>query len=91
VNILAEPQSHLVRSFARSGGDKFAGVPLRSAPDGLPALAGAVARIVCRIEDVHAGGDHQIVVGRVLATELFEGDPLVFHRGRTAGVALPVG
>ncbi|NIY69443.1 flavin reductase family protein [Streptomyces malaysiensis] len=90
VNILAESQSDLARSFARSGGDKFAGVALRSAPDGLPALAGAIARLVCRIEDVHPGGDHEVVVGRVLATELFDGDPLLFHRGKTAGMALPV-
>jgi flavin reductase (DIM6/NTAB) family NADH-FMN oxidoreductase RutF len=84
VNILAAEQSSLARTFARSGGDKFADVALRTTDDGLPALDGAAARLVCEIEAVHPGGDHEIVVGRVVRAEQCDGlNPLVFHRGRT--------
>jgi len=87
VNILADWHAELARSFARSGGDKFVGVPLRSADDRLPAIDGAAARLVCEIESVYPGGDHDIVVGRVLRAERErEVDPLLFHRGKTTSL-----
>ncbi|MFM9568644.1 flavin reductase family protein, partial [Streptomyces turgidiscabies] len=66
VNVLADDQSDLCRAFARSGTDKFAGVPYDTAPaSGSPRLAGALAWVDCTIHAVHTGGDHLIVVGRV--------------------------
>ncbi|MER6936109.1 flavin reductase family protein [Nocardioides sp. NPDC127514] len=89
VNILAADQGALARSFAQSGGDKFADVALVDSEDGLPYLAGAVARLVCDIELVHPGGDHDIAVGRVLAAEHFDHvAPLLFYRGRTVSTAV---
>jgi hypothetical protein len=32
------------------------------------------------------GGDHEIVIGRVLEVETGEGDPLIYYRGRYAGL-----
>lgn len=84
VNILAGHQGELARSFARSGVDKFRGVELREADDGLPAIDGAVARLVCTVQETHPGGDHQVVVGRVESAEQFGGNPLAFHRGSAA-------
>lgn len=83
VNILSDAQAHLARSFARSGGDKFVDARLRPTDDELPALDGAVARLVCDVEQVHPGGDHAIVVGRVLAVDQTESRPLLFHQGAT--------
>lgn len=89
IDILAREQAELARSFARSGGDKFAGTALRECPDGLPALAGAVARLVCELEAVHPAGDHEIALGRVLRAEQTDDiAPLLFHRGRTVDSAL---
>ncbi|WP_200258556.1 flavin reductase family protein [Streptomyces sp. HSG2] len=88
VNILSERQGDLCRSFAVSGaagGDKFAGVAHdRSPATGAPRLAGAVAWVDCAVHAVHPGGDHLIVVGRVLALgrDDVAPPPLVFHRGR---------
>ena len=39
--------------------------------------------------DVHAGGDHEIAVGRVEAVETFGKRPLVFHDGDMHTLPLP--
>ncbi|MGW2818431.1 flavin reductase family protein [Streptomyces sp. NPDC001415] len=84
VNVLGAEQSALCRGFAVSGADKFAGVAFDAAPaTGSPRLDGVPAWIDCRIQNVHTGGDHLIVVGRVEALGATdEGAPLLFHRGR---------
>ncbi|MFD7166992.1 flavin reductase family protein [Streptomyces violascens] len=84
VNVLGAEQSLLCRGFAVSGADKFAGVAFDAAPvTGSPRLDGVPAWIDCRIQNVHTGGDHLIVVGRVEALGATEGAaPLLFHGGR---------
>lgn len=84
VNILGAEQRDLCLGFARSGADKFAGVAHAPAPvTGSPRLDGAPAWIDCTIAQVHTGGDHLIVVGRVEALGAEAGGgPLLFHRGR---------
>ncbi|WP_329595323.1 flavin reductase family protein [Streptomyces sp. NBC_01362] len=83
VNILGADQGALCRSFAVSGADKFAGVAYKAAPaTGSPLLDSVPAWIDCRVQTVHTGGDHLIVVGRVAAMGAVDGaDPLLFHRG----------
>ncbi|MEE4489779.1 flavin reductase family protein [Streptomyces sp. BE230] len=88
VNILGADQGALCRGFAVSGADKFAGVAHSPAPaTGSPLLDSVPAWVDCRIQAVHTGGDHLIVVGRVEAlgaTADDDGDgegPLLFHRG----------
>ena len=83
VNMLAEDQEALCRTFAVSGGDKFEGVGFKpSAGTGSPVLADALAWVDCRIEAEHDAGDHVIVVGRVLDLEVArEAKPLLFYRG----------
>lgn len=58
----------------------FAGVT------GSPVLEDALAWVDCVVEAVHEGGDHSIVVGRVMACDAREGSPLVFFRGRYHGI-----
>jgi 3-hydroxy-9,10-secoandrosta-1,3,5(10)-triene-9,17-dione monooxygenase reductase component len=80
VNILAERQ-RVCRSFAISGGDKFAGMAWRPAPSGAPLLDDALARLDCRIVVTYAGGDHVIVVGRVIELDIcsIDNPPLFFR------------
>src|SRR5262249_54865532 len=67
VNLLADGQQEIARQFARSGADKYAGVVWTpSADGGSPIIDGALAWIDCRIESTFPGGDHLIVVCRVL-------------------------
>ncbi|MEU0965245.1 flavin reductase family protein [Streptomyces sp. NPDC005917] len=88
VNVLGAGHGELCRAFAVCGADKFAGVAYDAAPvSGAPRLGGA-AWIDCAIHAVHTGGDHLIVAGRVDALGAAEapGGPLLFHRGRFAGL-----
>ena len=82
VNVLAEDQEELCRGFAAKGADKFAGVGWTPGPfTGAPVLAGALAWIECRLEQLHDAGDHSIAVGRVLDLQSRDGRPLLFFRG----------
>ncbi|MCG2622599.1 flavin reductase family protein [Arthrobacter sp. I2-34] len=83
VNILAEDQAGLARQFARSGSDKFGGVGHRTADlTGAPLLKGVIAWIECELHSVHPGGDHDVVVARVLDLGVAEESsaPLLFCR-----------
>ena len=82
VNILADDQTELSSRFAKSGGDKFTGVPYRLGRLGTPILEGALGHLECRIVETHEGGDHVIHVGEVEVAESRGGRPLLFFQGR---------
>ena len=83
VNVLADDHEHISTRFARSGIDRFAGVPWSPGVDGAPVLRGVPAWIVATLEHEYDGGDHTIVVGRIRAMAADSGRaPLLFHRGR---------
>ena len=83
VNVLAEDQEALGRVFATRGADKFRGVGWTpSTATGSPVLDGALARVDCSIETEHDGGDHLVVLARVVDLGLGTGTrPLLFYRG----------
>lgn len=92
VSVLADDQGD-VADWLASPGRPAVGqldrVPHRLAPvSGAPWVDGAAAWFDCRTEAVHPAGDHDVVVGRVLAAR--EGDAtsggLVHLRGRLRGV-----
>ncbi|MCX8507812.1 MAG: flavin reductase family protein, partial [Rhodobacteraceae bacterium] len=66
--------------FARSG-HEFADFAPTQTPEGLAALEGVLARFDCSAEAVHDGGDHAILVGRVLRAGFRDGAPLLFWGG----------
>ena len=82
VNVLAEGQDAVSGNFARSGVDKFDEVPWSPSAHGSPVLDGVVAWIDAELWAEYDGGDHSIVVARVLDLGA-EPDrrPLLFHRG----------
>ena len=82
VNVLAEGQDAVSQNFARSGTDKFAGVPWTPSPHGSPVLDDVVAWIDGELWAEYDGGDHTIVVARVLDLGASaDRRPLLFHRG----------
>ena len=82
VNVLAEGQDDVSQRFARSGPDKFEGVSWRPSPHGAPVLEGVVAWIDAELWAEYDGGDHTIVVARVLDLGADpDRRPLLYHRG----------
>ena len=82
VHVLASDQEEVALRFARRSGDKFEGHAWSRGPCGVPRLPGCAAEFRCRVTERLPGGDHWIVLGEVLAHEVFERAPLLFHRGR---------
>ncbi|RKE23684.1 flavin reductase family protein [Streptomyces sp. TLI_171] len=87
VHVLHRGQEELARAFARSGVDRFAGVPWTTGPHGTPLLAGVTARLTARQVGLHPVGDHLLVVGEVVAADADGGEPLVHHDGGFGGFA----
>ena len=79
VNILSEHQEEISRTFARRDDKSFDDLPHRFGDTGAPLLEGAIAWIECRGERVVDGGDHQIVIGEVVAASTAPGEPLVYY------------
>lgn len=69
--------------FARANSGKWDSMPHRLSELGLPFVDAALASFDCEVVARHDGGDHLIVVGRVLSVRLSqEEEPLVFFRSR---------
>lgn len=80
-NVLGADQVDICGAFARSGGDKFAGLEWAPGSTGSPRLAASLAWIECAIQDVHPAGDHLLAIGEIRDLEVGEGRPLLFYRG----------
>lgn len=85
VNVLTMAQQHLSARFAQRGTDKFNGLATREGLNGVPLLSEYAACFECRTEYRYEGGDHKIIVGRVLRLEDRETEPLIIYRGRFLG------
>ncbi|MBN9426584.1 MAG: flavin reductase family protein, partial [Burkholderiales bacterium] len=83
VSVLGSEQQELARRFASASvADKFEGAPVIDMPEGVPVIEGAVATLVCANDRCIDGGDHLLLLGRVLRVASSSGAPLVFHAGR---------
>ncbi len=82
VHVLHAGQEELACHFARDIDDKFNAIPYTSGIGGLPLLDDFTARFQCHTERLVEGGDHVILLGRVLSVEHRPAEPLIFHAGR---------
>ncbi|MDG2502799.1 MAG: flavin reductase family protein [Porticoccaceae bacterium] len=81
IHILAEDQQDLSNLFAKTGSDRFAALETTEGLSGVPLLPSYSTCFQCRIENQYEGGDHVILVGKVLEFTDNGSRPLVFHRG----------
>lgn len=81
VNILAADQEETSRRFASADMDRFKDLDIDKGLGGLSLILGAMAWIECATEDRLPGGDHTIIVGRVLRARSFPLAPLLHWRG----------
>ncbi len=82
IHVLAHDQADICWSIAKDM-HGLAKEPLSFNGEGVPLLGGCLARFECVQHAIHDGGDHEIVVGRVLRAALSEdGDSLAFFKGK---------
>ncbi len=86
VSVLNDRQHGLARRFAAPGAGRalglFTGAPMRTETTGAPVLEDCLAWFDCRLHDVLPGGDHALLVGRVVGAQGLPGEPLVHHDAR---------
>lgn len=89
IHVLDQSQADLSARFARDA-QSFDQCAWRWSDNKVPLIENCVARFECQRMSSHDGGDHAIVVGKVLRAANFGGEPLMFfggQYGRFVGVA----
>ncbi len=81
VNVLGMQQRDICDQFSVRGANKFNGLDCSEGIEGVPILPAYSAVFECQVEHRYDGGDHTILVGRVLRFEDHKTDPLIFYRG----------
>ncbi len=88
VSVLGKAHQAVSAQLARGGAHQLAGIPVIATESGPPALAEALAVFECETFAMHDGGDHAILVGRVIRFARRDaGAPLVFFRGKYGALA----
>jgi len=81
VNILAENGRWLAHQFAQREKERFMNVATYIGLTGAPMLRDALATIECQVCDILPGGDHSVIVGRVVNAHINdEALPLLYYR-----------
>jgi flavin reductase (DIM6/NTAB) family NADH-FMN oxidoreductase RutF len=82
IGILSAEQQALSDRYARKGEHQIDPEHFAEGTHGSPLINNALANFECALEATYDGGDHTIIVGRVLAMSVLEsGDPLLFYCG----------
>ena len=84
IHVLPDTAQDWLARFNR-GGPGFDGLDHDVNEQGVPVIASALARFECIQHATHEGGDHLIVVGRVLRAAYRTGAPLIFSQGKYGG------
>ncbi|WP_241666527.1 flavin reductase family protein [Jejubacter calystegiae] len=81
INILSEQQKEVSGRFARPGEDRFAATAWRRGEHGTPLIDGCSAWFECARWQTISAGDHQILIGEVLAFDSCGTAGLGYYRG----------
>jgi flavin reductase (DIM6/NTAB) family NADH-FMN oxidoreductase RutF len=85
VNVLSERHNAISNRFAKPLSDKWGGIEVATGKFGTPILTCSLAWFECERYANYDGGDHLIILGRVLAVNAIAGGdqrPLVFFRSK---------
>ena len=86
VNILSADQIELSNKFARSKDDKYANVDFELGAGNTPLLKECSAVFECERFNIIEGGDHWIILGRVVNFQDNGRSPLLYHQGAYSSV-----
>lgn len=94
IHILHSAQEQLSNICATKNADKFSEISWKPGIEGVPIFNDYNTCFQCSVEHRYDGGDHIILVGRVLEFDNKERDthltPLLFYRGQYRNVARPM-
>jgi flavin reductase (DIM6/NTAB) family NADH-FMN oxidoreductase RutF len=85
IHVLEENQQNLSIHFAKpGGGSNWESLDYEiSKPWNIPLLKGCLTQIICERYQTYEGGDHEIILGRVVdihKTETLDAAPLVYYK-----------
>lgn len=78
VNVIGVNGTDLALRFGSHRDDKFDNVELDDSSAEAPSLPAALSRIFCAVHGIRDGGDHTIVLGRVISFRHRAGEPLAW-------------
>lgn len=81
INVLAADQIHVSNTFARPAEDRFAKVEYREGAGGCLLLDECATHFECELFQTVDGGDHIIMIGKVVDFSTYDKAPLLYHRG----------
>jgi len=82
LNILPAGQTDLLKHFGKGfgpGEPAFTGLDGYATAEGVPVLRAALAHLDCRVAGRFKAGDHDLVIGRVVAARLHADGPPAVH------------
>lgn len=86
VNVLKQDQQGISEYFANVEQSREAmerlGITFSWNEEKIPLLENVLCQLSCKLSGLHVAGDHTIVIAEVHSTSFFEGEPLLFYRGR---------
>lgn len=83
VNILAADQTDVSNRFAFPRDDKIEGLQCETGPGGAPILLDTAARFQCETYNIVEGGDHWLIIDKVITFDEFGRSPLLYLRAPT--------
>ena len=81
ISILNASQESLSNRYAQKGNHGIEPQDFITDDMGTPLVRNACAQFSCKVHEIVAGGDHQIIIGEVLGYATEEQDPLLFWCG----------
>ena len=81
IHVASFDQLDLCRDFAKSA-EGSSDTDWKQAATGCPYLEGGVARFMCKQHATFDGGDHTIIVGKVVDFQAQKGAPLIYCKGK---------
>jgi len=81
VNILSDQQRATSNTFASPVEDRFAGLEFREEVTGSPIIEDCAAWLDCEMHQAVEGGDHIILIGKVVACGQSDHGPLGYYKG----------
>ena len=87
IHVLERSHEDLAMHFATVKHDELIGVDHQIADSGLCQINDCVAYYECETVSVHTGGDHNIIVAKVLSLKNYpEKEPLIYARSKFVGL-----